>query len=145
MPYDASNTKHIRAAVKRAAAESAADTRVVFSIMSSSEGRAYIYKRLERAFIFHTPFTGDDARTNFNLGVQSAGLQELAELMRICPDLYIMMIREVSDKEIANGRRSNDDRRGGDLADGNGGDSVDAGDTRRRHLRVQPRRRAQHY
>ena len=128
MPYDASNTKHIRAAAKAAAQVAAADARVLFTLMSGAEGRAYVFKRLERSFVFSTPFTGNDAQTNFNLGTQNVGLQELGELMRVCPDQFILMLREHNDQEIANGRRTSSSNPSADngffrrSSDGNGGD-----------------------
>lgn len=131
MPYDASNPKAIRAAAKRAAAEGAADSRVLFTLMSSAEGRAYVFKRLERSFVFSTPFTGDNNRTNFNLGVQNVGLLELSELMRVCPDQFILMLREANDKEIADGRRNSSPSPGsgsnGYSSNGGWDDSASAG------------------
>lgn len=130
--YNAADTKAVRRAAREAKIASAAADVVLFNLMQSPSGRAYVYNRLAGAFVFHTPFTGDLATTSFNCGIQSTGLRDLADLMRVCPDQYIAMLREAADKDRADGRRNDSPGRDDDSgqrsnAYGDGGDSSTGG------------------
>ena len=106
--YNASDTKQVRAAAKAAKIISAERQGVVLTLMSSPAGRAWVRDWLERCHVFHTPFTGIAATTDFNCGEQNIGLGLLGEVVSAAPDQYIQMMRESADKEQANGRRSDD-------------------------------------
>ena len=123
MAFNASDTRHLREAKKQAVATRDRDERVIHKIMSDPEGRAYLHDLLVYCSVFQTPFTGSAATTDFNCGMQSIGLKLIGEINQYASDQYIMMMREQSDKETANGRRygSNGD------GDGRSGDSPNNG------------------
>ena len=97
---NAADRKWVREQQKLAKLVDARNQSVVVVLMSSPDGRAYLWDKLEAAHIFHTSFSTDLAQMSFNEGERNLGLQLLNDIIRWSPDQYIQMIRE------ANGRRS---------------------------------------
>ncbi len=62
-------------------------------ILSTPDGRRWIYGILERAHQFETTFTGNSAGT-FKEGKRALGLSVLADVMEAAPQTYITMIEE---------------------------------------------------
>jgi hypothetical protein len=106
--YNASNTRHIRRAAKEARQRESERREVISRIMGTPAGRYYFHDRLIRSHVFETSFTSDGFRTAFNEGERNIGLQDLLDIIRYCPDQYIAMMREATDREIANARRTSD-------------------------------------
>lgn len=67
-----------------------ADTRF---ILSTQQGRRFIWKYLTHAGIFTTSFTGNST-TFFNEGKRDVGLKLLADVMEASPESYVSMMRE---------------------------------------------------
>lgn len=125
--YNAADLRKIRAAEK-AARLALAERKIVLSgLMSSPPGRAYVLDTLTRGHIFAPSFNPDPYVTAFNEGERNICLQLLNDIMRFCPDQYIQMMREQSDKEIVNDQR-NDDGRIGDQSDSGRTDNDGPGD-----------------
>lgn len=66
------------------------DTRAV---MSTREGRRYVWGLLGDAGVYRTSFTGN-ATTYFNEGKRDIGLRVLADITRACPEQYLVMQSE---------------------------------------------------
>jgi len=95
MAYDANDEKQVRKAKKKAEIDNALSLDVVRSIMQTSPGRAWIYKKLEQCHIYGNPFIPGQADTTaFNLGEANQGKILLAEVQAAAPDLYLLMISE---------------------------------------------------
>ena len=75
------------------------DLRVV---MSSVEGRRFVWRLLEKAGVFRTSFTGNST-TFFNEGMRNMGLMVLGDVHEAAADAYIMMMNESKE-----GNQSND-------------------------------------
>jgi hypothetical protein len=121
--YDASNPRHIRKAEKRARSIEASSALYLHATMATVEGRAWFYALLERCHVFHQPFNLNALQTAFNCGEMNIGQIILAEIMVICPDQYLFMLREHTD-----GRTStSDDRHSGHSPDARGPDNNLAG------------------
>lgn len=99
--YDASNPRHIRIAKKEVKLREQQDREVVVAIMGTTNGRAWILSWLESCNIFSTPFSGVDARTNFNCGQHNVGVQLLNQVVRLCPDEYVRMMKERNERDAA--------------------------------------------
>lgn len=65
------------------------------AIMSEQTGRRFIYRVFEMAGIFRLSYTGN-SETFFNEGARNIGLRLLAEIQRVCPDSFILMLKEHS-------------------------------------------------
>jgi hypothetical protein len=113
--YNAANTKHIRDAKRADRQRENERGEIISRIMASQSGRFYFYDRLVRSHVFETSFSRDGLQTAFNEGERNIGLQDLLDIVRYCPDQYILMMREATDREHANARRLTDS-----AADGSG-------------------------
>ena len=123
MSYDASNAKHIRAAAKRARQDDVSRQAAIETLMLNPAGRKWVWELLKRAHIFSTSYTGDPTGTLFAEGERNLGLSILLDVTTFCPDQYIQMTREASDKEQADGRRDSDNGRSGDQSNPDGRDN----------------------
>jgi hypothetical protein len=76
-----------------------ADLRLV---MSSVEGRRFVWRLLEKAGVFRTSFTGNST-TFFNEGMRNMGLMVLSDVHEAAAAEYIVMMNESKE-----GKESND-------------------------------------
>ena len=67
-----------------------ADLRVV---MSTVEGRRFVWRLLEKAGVFRTSFTGN-SETFFREGMRNIGLMVISDVHESLPDAYVQMMRE---------------------------------------------------
>ena len=72
------------------------------NIMASPQGRAWVNNLLEQFQVLQTPFASDPLTMAHNVGMQNFGRKLMGDLMQLCPDEFITML-----KEEADGRRSN--------------------------------------
>lgn len=110
--YSAANRKDIRQAEKAAKAVEASRQSVLVGLMSTIEGRAYVYADLEFCRVFVDPFTGDALAEAFQKGIRTVGLKLLADLMSYTHDQFILAMREANERRTATelARDSNGDR-----------------------------------
>lgn len=111
MTYNAADRKDVRRAEKAARIAERDRGKVLRGIMSTTNGREFIWNRLEAAHVFTISPPTDALAMAFQQGERNQGLQLLSDIMRWCPDEFIESMRE------ANGRRTAD----------TGSDSDDAG------------------
>jgi hypothetical protein len=126
-PPNAANRKSIREAEKAAALAKLNDREAVGAIMSTLPGRAWMWRHLSLAHVFHTTFSPDPYASAFAEGQRSMGLALLDDIMAHCPEQYLQMTREANDRHISHQHPASTDssaaaeRRGGEIFDG--GDS----------------------
>lgn len=120
--FDASDRKQVRAREKAAALLDQQRAEVVRNLMATLPGRAWVCDFLEGCHIFATSFTQDPIQTAFNEGERNRGLIVLNDIMSICPDTYIVMMKERSERDAA---RSGSDRNDGRPRNGNAGPDED--------------------
>ncbi|MDE2233447.1 MAG: hypothetical protein KGJ90_05050 [Patescibacteria group bacterium] len=92
--YNASDSAQVEEAKKLANFEKSNKSKFVHGAMQTEEGRKFFYDLLVFCSIFHTPFTADNNKTNFNCGKQNVGLKILADIQESAPDEYILMCKE---------------------------------------------------
>ncbi len=63
-------------------------------LMSDQRGRRIVWRLLSDAGVFHTSFNPEALTMAFKEGQRTAGLQLLAQVHRLCPDLYTTMMKE---------------------------------------------------
>lgn len=71
-------------------------------MMSTREGRRFVWRLLDRAGVFRTSFTGNST-TFFNEGQRNIGLIVLADVMAAAADQYVVMMNESKEDERTNG------------------------------------------
>ncbi len=104
MTYDASDRKSIRKAEKAARQSDRTRQEVITNLMSTTQGREWLWGLLESCHIFAQTFTSDPLATAFAEGRRNIGLAILGDIMFACPDQYITAARE------ANVRHNSDDQ-----------------------------------
>lgn len=67
-------------------------------LMSDKRGRRIVFRWLERTGVFQSSFTGD-AETFFREGQRNVGLQLLAQVNDLTPQLYPTMLKEQREHE----------------------------------------------
>lgn len=100
-----SDRKSIRAKEKQALTDAASRASVVRSVMSTVEGRSWLWHTLGSCHCFSTTFNGDPLQSAFNEGQRAIGLALLADIMSVCPDQYIQAMREFHERSATDERR----------------------------------------
>lgn len=92
------------------------DAETVRRLMSHRNGRAWLFRLLERCHIYTSPFSpGQPDTTAFALGEQNIGLR-LLEAAQAFPDLYMTMLAEArrEDERVAGLRMDEERKRQGE-------------------------------
>lgn len=95
--YDAADPVQVRQRQLSAKRREKADRDVLTSLMSSPDGRAWIWSYLSDCHCFALSFDRDPYQTAFNEGERNAGQKLLAQINRTCPDLLIQAQKERAD------------------------------------------------
>lgn len=111
---NAGDRKAIRRKEKEARQAERAREDVVRNLMSTMQGREFVWNILEDCRIFSSTFNGDALQSAFNEGRRSAGLALLAAIMQSCPDQYIAAQREANVRSTTDERRSSTQPNGRD-------------------------------
>jgi hypothetical protein len=120
MQDNAGDRKAVRKAEKAAKQQQVADDAVLASLMSTVQGRAWIWRRLERCKVFVNAFDLNDRIEAFTLGEANVGRELLADIIRVCPDDYIQAMREANERAGSTVHRNDDD--GSTAAESAGGE-----------------------
>src|SRR5512143_2239033 len=99
--YNTADRKEIRKAEKAAKIAERQRRDVISGLMSSNPGRAWMLEILERCHLFQTSFDTNAAITAFREGERNIGAQFLSDIMRACPDQFMLMMRERNERDIA--------------------------------------------
>lgn len=104
-----SERKSVQAAAK---AQRLADARregVVKMLMSTPDGREWVFDLLGRCHLFGSTYTSDSRQSAFLEGERNVGLVLLADVLRICPELYLQAQRESNDRHHSDDRSAASD------------------------------------
>ena len=118
----AADRKSIRRREKQARIDAASSAAVIRNVMSTVEGRAWLWSFLSDCHIFSTSFTGDALTSAFAEGERNVGQRLLNTITSTCPDEYIQAMRE------SHVRSAIDERRSGPVDDGRDSGPVDSDD-----------------
>lgn len=66
-------------------------------LLGTEAGRRVIYWTLEQCAIYRDAYTGDDAATNYTLGMQASGRRVIAEIDAINPRFYPQLLLDISE------------------------------------------------
>jgi len=94
MSYDASDPKQVRDRIKQLKVEESLKLALIQQIMSTREGRAWIYSILEVTHIWLSSFSSDALIMAFNEGERFIGLMLLADVTTAAPERYLEMLQE---------------------------------------------------
>lgn len=94
---DLGNPEHVQARnrkLKLSKREAAEDLK---AILASPSGRRWLWSLIARLGPFRTPFGPDPHLSYFAGGRQNVGLELIAEITSVSPDLYALMQKENAD------------------------------------------------
>mgnify|MGYP001609698448 CR=1 FL=1 len=96
-PYDASDPKQVEKAKLEASRRDKETRDVLTALLGTPAGRSWMWSTLSSANVFSQTFVlGDPHATSFNEGRRSMANQILTDIVRHCPDQYMVMQREAS-------------------------------------------------
>lgn len=71
----------------------------LLAVWNTYDGRAVQHRRLARCGVFRLSFSRDTHQTAFNEGERNIGLEELALMTALAPELYTLMMQEHGERE----------------------------------------------
>lgn len=96
-PQDLGNPEHVAKARTNAKLRQREIDDGLKFIMSTPQGRKWMWSHLAGCGPFQSPFGVDPYMSYFAGGKQNVGLQLIAEIHRVCPAQYAIMAKENSD------------------------------------------------
>jgi hypothetical protein len=93
-PYDASDAKTFQARVKETKSKDVIAREGLRQAMSNEGGRAWLHKTLMACDPFRNPFSTDALLMAHRCGEVNIGLQLIADMNEVSPELYLQMIKE---------------------------------------------------
>jgi hypothetical protein len=94
------------------------DADVIRKLLHDKNGRAWLYRLLERCHIYEHSFFGEETHTTaYRLGEENIGKRLMLEVIDASGDLYITMIREQKEDEARLAKLA---RKAADKAEGRG-------------------------
>lgn len=98
--YDASDARQVNEARKRAAQEHRQEMEVVAMVMSTNQGRRYMYKKLADLGVFTNSFDKNSNLMAFLCGRQAVGHKLQEDIMVAAPEKYMMMCQEAAEMRM---------------------------------------------
>ena len=94
-PYDASDPEQVNQRRRDVGRRTRASREVLRNVMSSSQGRAWLWDMLSDCNIFGNPFVpGAHDVTDFNLGEQNAGRRLMSQMLLADAKAFVQMQTE---------------------------------------------------
>jgi len=98
--YDATDETAENNARRDEARRKREDAETVKRLMSHKNGRAWVYRFLDKCHIHNTPFVpGDPYTSAFHAGEENAGKRLFHDVIDACADLYLVMLAEAKKEE----------------------------------------------
>lgn len=93
---DAGDARKVSKAEAKAKRIQREDDAILRSIMATAPGRGWFYRMLQTCHLFHTSFDGNPLVMAMKEGERNIGLALLADVMRVCPENYVLMSNEAT-------------------------------------------------
>jgi hypothetical protein len=93
---DTSDAKQVQSAIKKAKTKDEVREEGLRQLLASAQGRAWMWGLLSDCDPYRTPFNTDPIQMGFNCGESNVGLKLIAEIHRVAPESYLMMMKENS-------------------------------------------------
>ena len=92
--YNASDPEQVAARRRSSGRKRKANEGVVYTIMSTPEGRAWMHSILDSCHCFNTSFTGEALSMAFKEGERNIGLMITSQIMKTSPNEFVLMLTE---------------------------------------------------
>lgn len=110
-PFNAADRGDVREVEKISRATARTDDDVLRGIMRTPAGRGWMFRRLAVCHLHEVTFVGDALKSAFLEGERNIGLMFQADILRVCPDEFIQMMRESNERSLAHDAARNNRRR----------------------------------
>lgn len=90
---DIKKVSKVEAAAKRRQRD---DDNILRSLLATQAGRGWTWRLLSRAHIMHSSFSPDPLVMAMKEGERNIGLSLVADILRVCPENYVLMSNEAS-------------------------------------------------
>ena len=104
----AATRKEVRRKEKESRLADRARGEVMTNLMSSVQGRNYVWDKLAESHVFTTSFSPDALAMAFAEGERNSGLRLLDDILSWCPDQFILMMREHNERSSNTPGRTDD-------------------------------------
>lgn len=94
MTFNASDEGQVKAAAKAAKRKETRQEAALRGLMSKEEGRSWMFDLLAKCHIFQTSMNTNALQMAFAEGERNIGLVLYADLTRLCPNEYLLMLTE---------------------------------------------------
>jgi hypothetical protein len=91
---DTSDPKVVKAAIKDAKSRETIEREGLRQTMSTEAGRKWLHSLILRCRPFTSPFSSDALIMANNCGEANVGLQIIADMHEVSPELYLQMMKE---------------------------------------------------
>lgn len=93
-PLDAGDAASVKDVIREAKTAAMRDKEFLASMLSTKEGRRWLWTFLVGCHVYHDPFSREPLIMAHNCGEANIGRQLLAALENASPELYLSMIKE---------------------------------------------------
>lgn len=94
---DVGDAKQVKQAGRKARLLQTEEDGVLAMVLSTIQGRRLMWRWLAMTGLFQNPFSTNAMSMSFNAGQMNVGQRLLAEINRVSPEAYILMMREAND------------------------------------------------
>ena len=101
---NAASRKEIRRKEKDARLAEKTRGGVTIDLMSTKNGRGYVWDQLTAAHVFSTSYAPDALQMAFAEGERNSGLRLLNDIIEWCPEQFIQMMREQNERSTIDHR-----------------------------------------
>jgi hypothetical protein len=106
---NAASRKEIRRKEKDARLAEKTRGGVTIDLMSTKNGRGYVWDQLAAAHVFSTSYSPDALQMAFAEGERNSGLRLLNDIIEWCPEQFIQMMREQNERSTIDHRDAGND------------------------------------
>ena|SRR5690348_16905418 len=95
--FDANDPEQVRKRQSKANRREKANRDVLANLLSTPDGRAWVWGWLESTHVFAVSFDPDPYVSAFREGERNVGLRLISQVTTVAPEAYIQMMRERAD------------------------------------------------
>jgi hypothetical protein len=94
---NASDPKQVNAAGSKVKQRERAALDRIKTVMSTRDGRRYLWDLMDTCHVFESTFTSDPYRTAYSEGARLIGLKVLAQVNTLPAETYLLMVNEAKE------------------------------------------------
>lgn len=96
-PFNSSDPEHVNKARKKHGQKKKKDREIIAALMSHADGRQMIYDSTFLILSTNPVVPGCSLSTYYNLGMAKKARDLFTEVVKVCPELFVKMMKEYED------------------------------------------------